>query len=413
MKIALFGGSFNPIHRGHVLLARAVVEELHYQKIIFMTALTSPFKTTESLQCSPLDRLNMTRCAIEEEKEFECSDYEIWCDEPSFTIKTIGHIYSLYGREGRTSGSEDCIEGKLGLIIGSDQLLQFKKWKDYDEILKLCDLIVAGRKSEDERKEEWKIKSEDVDFDFYELQTPIMPVSSSRIRHIIRKEKNWKHRLSGKLLNPKIATYIEENALYGCDIKLAFPHLESLIEDVATYAKSELSERRFLHSLRVASMAERLAITYPHSFISPRLAYLAGVAHDITKEKSDEWQKKTVQAENESIDEVESEHLRLLHGKTAAILLRKYFGLKHRSLLDAIKNHTFAHPLLDDLGKMLYIADKIEEGRCGVEEVREMVGICTLNEIMIALLEKSEELLKAKNAVPHRYAVELLKRLKK
>lgn len=76
--------------------------------------------------------------------------------------------------------------------------------------------------------------------------------------------------------------------LFGLDFK----YMEKLIEKVKEYARSQLSEKRFLHSMRVASMAEHLAETYTCAQISPRLAYLAGIAHDITKEKPDAWQKK-------------------------------------------------------------------------------------------------------------------------
>ena len=110
---------------------------------------------------------------------------------------------------------------------------------------------------------------------------------------------------------------------------------------------------------------------------------------------------------------MESLHLRLLHGRTTAIVLKKCFAVKHRSLLDAIRNHTFAHPLLDHLGKILYIADKIEEGRQGVDGVRAMIGSHPIDEIMMVLLERGEALLKEKKALPHPFAIELLKKLKK
>ena len=410
MKIALFGGSFNPIHQGHVQLASAVLQELQYQKIIFMPAYHSPFKQEDSQFISPLDRLAMVKLAIEDEKAFESSSYEIEKGESSFTINTIEYLYSLYEKNGK-----DEIEGKLGLIIGSDQLFQFEKWKDYKKILQVCDLIVAVRRCENNNEDEQMLhkKFDKVGFKFTLLKTPITAISSSNIRTVIKAEKSWKINLTGKILNEKVATYIEENALYGSPFEVAFSDIECLIDKVTAYAKNELSEKRFLHSMRVASMAERLASVYSDSLVPPRLAYLAGVAHDITKEKGDEWQKETVKAENESIDDVENKHLRLLHGRTSAIVLKKCFGIKHRSLLDAIRNHTFAHPFLDSLGKLLYIADKIEEGRQDVEELRAMIGTASINEIMIALLERGKTLLKEKGASPHPFATELLKRLKK
>lgn len=422
MKIALFGGSFNPIHVGHVELAKAVLKELHYQKIIFMTTFLSPFKTEDALQCLPQDRLNMVKLAIEGEEQFEYSSYEVEKDEPSFTIHTVEHLYSFYGIAGtetvkgknieRDEGERDGIEGKIGLIIGSDQLHMFKKWKNYEKLLELCELIVATRRCETGEGMSGEY-GEELDFVFTLLKTPIKPVSSTQIRHVIKEEKNWRERLTPKFINEKVAKYIEENALYGSSFEVAFRHIERLIDEVREYAKRELSEKRFLHSVRVAHMAEHLAQVYPCSSLPPRLAYLAGISHDITKEKPDSWQKEIVEKEGESIDEVEREHLRLLHGRTAAIVLKERFGVRHRSLLDAIRSHTFAHPLLDRLGKILYIADKIEEGRKEAEDLRSMIGSSSIDEIMIELLERGESLLQAKGALPHPFAIELLKRLKK
>lgn len=408
MKIALFGGSFNPIHIGHIELASAVLKELHYQKIIFMPAFVSPFKTKDHTPDNelafPIDRLNMVRLATQGEPRFECSSYEIEKDEPSFTINTIEYLYSVYGK--------DELEGKLGLIIGSDQLLQFKEWKNYEKILDLCELIVAIRKDEEKnenKQEELKLNIDKLDFKFTLLKTPVTTISSTTIRNSIATNDCWEKWARGTVLHSSVAYYIEKNAMYGSP----FRYIEGLIEDVIEYAKSELSERRFLHSKRVASMAKRLANVYPHVLVSSQLAYLAGIAHDITKEKSDSWQKKTIHASGESIDDVEKAHPRLLHGRTAAIILKQFFYIEHRSLLDAIRNHTFAHPLLDHLGKILYIADKVEEGRQGVDEVRAMIGSASIDEIMIVLLERGEALLKAKETLPHPYTIELLKKLKK
>jgi len=221
MKIALFGGSFNPIHAGHLKLSHAVLEELHYQKVIFMPTFISPFKIEDKEMASPIDRLKMVQMAIEDEEGCECSSYEIEKEAPSFTINTVQHLYSIY-----ENNSREKIEGKLGLIIGSDQLRQFKKWKDYKKILELCELIVARRRQEmktgtlDESLNEENEISEDneafeeIDFKFTLLKASITAISSTTIRSTIRKEKNWKEQLTAEILNEKVAAHMEEKALY-------------------------------------------------------------------------------------------------------------------------------------------------------------------------------------------------------
>ena len=295
MKVALFGGSFNPIHNGHLNLALSVLEQFEYEKIIFVPAFISPFKVKDDshFAISPIDRFNMVNLAIESEKKFETSSYEILKSTPSFTIETVKYFYNNFYE----------IEGKIGLIIGSDNLIEIEKWKDFNHLMNMVDLIVVKR----EGVSLPNIKG--LTFNF--LEDAILPISSSRVRKMIKRGDAWQNEVP-----KKVAQYIEENALYG----LSFKEIENIIECVSNYAKKELSEKRFLHSLRVAEMAEKLSLTYSNLFVNPRVAYLSGISHDITKEKSDEWQKMMIIEHKETLDDIEKANLRLLHGRTAAIL---------------------------------------------------------------------------------------------
>lgn len=396
MKLALLGGSFNPIHNSHVMIAKNVLASLKYDKVLFMPAYISPFKVGSSsfVECAPQDRLKMVELAIEDEICMEASSYEISKNEISFTIKTLEHLYKHYNSGQINSEEKSKIEGKIALIIGSDNLISIKKWHCFEKIIEKSSLIVA------KRGEEIK-KIEGVDFTL--LSGKVSLISSSSIREKIKNGGDWRSDVP-----LKVVTYIEDNALYG----YPFKDIENLICEITKYAKAELSEKRFFHSVRVAEMAELLSDSYPALCINPRLAYLSGIAHDITKEKKDEWQILTIKEKNQIIDNVESSSPVLLHGRTASIVLKEKFGIKHRSLLDAISYHTLSHPALDYLGKILYIADKIEVGRKGVDDLRGMIGTSSIDEIMLTLLEKNEVKLKEKGAKPHPNAIELLKRLK-
>ena len=236
------------------------------------------------------------------------------------------------------------------------------------------------------------------------LEDAILPISSSRVREMIKRGDAWQNEVP-----EKVAQYIEENALYG----LSFKEIENIIECVSNYAKKELSEKRFLHSLRVAEMAEKLSLTYSNLFVNPRVAYLSGVSHDITKEKSDEWQKMMIIEHKETLDDIEKANLRLLHGRTAAIVMEEKFGIKNRSLLDAVKHHTFSHSQLDNLGKILYIADKIEIGRENAQNLRSLIGISSIDEIMCLLLKSEEKKLINKGFSLHPEGKKLLEILMK
>jgi len=384
MKVAIFGGSFNPIHLGHLEIAKSVLSQ--YDKVIFVPAYLSPFKLDDksSFESSPVDRFKMVNLVVKEEPRFELDCFEVLKKEPSFTIDTVKYIYKKRSN----------IQGKLGLIIGSDSLTSIQRWRAYDELISLCDIIVAKRGNEE-------IKNKEVSYKL--LPFPIQPISSSLIREKIKKCEEWK-----ALVPNVVASYIEENGLYT----LSLENIDSLIEEIYSYAKTHLSEKRFLHSIRVAEMAETLARSYPNLLVFPRLAYLSGIAHDITKEESNFWQDSVIKEAGEELEEIEKSNLRLVHGKTASIILQKQFGIKNRSLLDAIRNHTLAHPNLDELGKILYIADKIELGRKGVENIQCLVGKSSIDEIMCLLLERGVKLLKEKGVKPHHFAIELLKKLK-
>lgn len=383
MKIAIFGGSFNPIHIGHLKIAKTAL--VKYEKVIFVPTFISPFKLDDAsrFEARPLDRLNMVNLATKNDARFEVESFEILKETSSFTIETVRYIYK----------KRLDLEGKLALIIGSDSLSSIQKWKNYEELLNLCDFIVARRGNEE-------IKCTEIS---YKLLPNIMePTSSSLIRERIKKGEEWK-----SLVPKEVASYIEDNGLYTLDAET----IENLIRNVFSYAKAHLSEKRFLHSIRVAEMAETLAVSYPNLLVFPRLAYLAGIAHDITKEESNFWQEATINEAGETLDEIEKNNLRLVHGKTSAIILQKQFGIRYKSLLDAIRHHTLTHPNLDELGKMLYIADKIELGRNGVEYIRELIGKSSIDEIMCLLLERGAKLLSEKGAKLHPFALSLLKNL--
>lgn len=400
MRLALFGGSFNPIHIAHIKIAKYVLEELDYNKILFMPAFVSPFKTSSaSLLAPPNDRLCMVRLATEDTPLFETSDYEILQCRCSFTIDTIKHLYYEYEtkKDGIKDNKKNSIEGKIGLIIGSDNLKELKKWKDFSTLASLCDIIVAKRGMEHIGTPE--------DIPLTHIKGKVPNISSTLIRDAIKKGDEWT-----SYVPQKVAQYIEENALYSLELK----DIEVLIARISSYAKKVLSEERFLHSIAVGKMGERLAREYPSLQVSLRLAYLAGISHDITKEETDEWQLSILRSAGEDIeDDAERKRPNLLHGRTASIILKERFSINHRSLLAAIKYHTFSHPDLDNLGKILYIADKIAEGRDGVGDFRAMIGNSSIDEIMYSLLERSELKLKEKGLSPHIYASQLLLKLKK
>ncbi len=188
-KVGIIGGTFDPIHHGHLITAQSVREIRNLDKIIFIPAYISPHKTNVKTS-SPEDRLNMLKLAIEGVDFFDVSDFEIKKHDISYTIDTLRELKKYY----------DDIE----LIIGYDNIFKFYTWKDPDEIMKLAKVIVLKRKS-----------SQPVEFtDKYVkqaifVQTRGIEISATDIRHRVHKG------LPIHYLVPKeVEKYIIEHKLY-------------------------------------------------------------------------------------------------------------------------------------------------------------------------------------------------------
>jgi len=131
-KVGIFGGTFDPIHHGHLITAQSVKEIRKLDKIIFVPAFISPHKQDEKAS-SAEHRKNMIKLALNNVDFFELSDFEIKQHTISYSIDTIREFKKLYD--------------EIDLIIGYDNIFSFHTWKDPDEIMKLVNIIVLRRRS--------------------------------------------------------------------------------------------------------------------------------------------------------------------------------------------------------------------------------------------------------------------------
>jgi len=188
LNVGIFGGTFDPVHDGHLITTRFVLEQRKLDKIIFIPCNISPHKTN-NITSSPEHRLNMLKIAIEKIPLFEYSDYEIRKGEISFTLDTLSVLKKEY----------DNIE----LIIGYDNLHTFHKWKMPDEILKIAKLIVMKRTT-DNNNFHSKYSEQAIILD-----TPTIEISSTQIRERVR------NNLPIDFLVPeKVKEYILKHRLY-------------------------------------------------------------------------------------------------------------------------------------------------------------------------------------------------------
>jgi nicotinate-nucleotide adenylyltransferase len=131
-RIGIYGGSFDPIHHGHLILAREAREALNLEKIIFVPAAVSPFKARPAVASGDM-RLRMLRAAIEGEEGFAIDDCELRRPPPSWTVDTVLEIRK------REPESEIC------LLIGEDNVATLDRWRRFDELNKLVRFVVLDR----------------------------------------------------------------------------------------------------------------------------------------------------------------------------------------------------------------------------------------------------------------------------
>ncbi|MCF6463708.1 nicotinate-nucleotide adenylyltransferase [Clostridium sp. Cult1] len=197
-KIGIMGGTFDPVHNGHLVLAENARIKFNLDKILFIPTGKPPHKDNNYIT-SNIHRYNMTLLAINSNPYYFLSSIETQREGITYTIDTIKYLKTK-------SNSTD-----FYFILGSDSLYQIHKWKDYEELLSLCNFIVAKRKGLDDRKLENRIKelSQLYNSNIHILESPLIEISSTEIRERV------KNRLSIKYLVPKaVELYINKNNLY-------------------------------------------------------------------------------------------------------------------------------------------------------------------------------------------------------
>ena len=135
MKIAVLGGSFNPIHIAHLVLADCVCKELGYDKVLFVPTYIPPHKYMSDTTCAK-ERLKMVDLAVEHDSRFESENYEIKSGGVSYTWDTICYLEKKY---------EKVLTDKIGLILGFDLAPHFDRWKGALELSQKCEIILAVR----------------------------------------------------------------------------------------------------------------------------------------------------------------------------------------------------------------------------------------------------------------------------
>ena len=165
-SIGIFGGSFNPIHNGHIALAKAFLEKENLDEVWFMVSPQNPFKVNQQLLADHL-RLDLVRKATADNPRFKASDYEFQLPKPSYTWNTLQHL------------SHDFPTHRFTLLVGGDNWEAFDRWYHADDILANYNIVVYPR-----RGQEVDITSLPTNVSL--LQTPLIDISSTEIRQYVK-----------------------------------------------------------------------------------------------------------------------------------------------------------------------------------------------------------------------------------
>jgi len=310
-KIALFGGSFDPVHTDHLNIAKSCHNDLGFDEVWFIPTYLNPFKTEQN--SSTKDRLAMLEIVANQYDWLKVNDYEIKQERPSFTYQTVQHFLN----------APEYKDIDFAFIIGSDQLDNFEKWNDFENLIKAIEFKVFLRSETYNQAVVEKYNLEVFNFDRVNL-------SSTMIRNLENLDLQIK----------EVNDYINEHLLYLND-----------------RLKMQMDEDRYVHSLNVGIMAAQLARM---NGADEQKALIAGTLHDIAKQ----WSKEKAKIYLEKwLPNIIAEPTAIWHSATGALHLEHDWKFSDKEIIQAVYNHTVGSPSMSLLDKIIFCADKISAER--------------------------------------------------
>lgn len=360
-RLGVLGGTFNPIHNGHINMARCFLERFGLDRVLLIPVWTPPHKSASDV-VPAADRIEMCRLASKVDSRFSVSDIEIRRGGLSYTVDTLRQLRNIYPN------------ARLYLITGSDMFLTLDKWKNFTEIVQLAELCACSRSTGQltRLREYAKMLKDLYGAKCHVEDFPVVEVSSTQVRRLLQSGGNV-----SDLVPPAVLEYIKKQNLYGSEKtqrgenSMTESHNDK-IERFRAILKDRLSEKRFYHSCMVSKEAVKLAERYG---CDVEKAEFAGLVHDIEKDKPTNEQLQTIEKYSIILDDVEKAAPKLLHAISGAAVLQYEHNVTDADILNAVRYHTTARAGMSLLEKIIYLADYISADRDydGVEELRKAV----------------------------------------
>ena len=349
-RIGIYGGTFNPVHTGHVEAAKYVRRELKLDRLLVIPDAIAPHKQIPQGSATPDQRLEMLKLAFAGEEGIEICDLELKRQGVSYTCDTIAQLRQTF------------VDAELILCMGTDMFLSFHTWKNPEKILEQASLAVfcRGEKGEKAAIAERKAQMEQQGHRIYTVDNPVIDISSTNLRRMLQ------FRCAEPFLLPGVFEYIRENGLYGtaADLrKLPMEELEKSVVDL-------LNPNRVAHVLGCRDTAARLARLWGADETD---AARAGLLHDITKALDGPLQLTLCREYGTMLDDFSIRYPKTLHALTGSLVAERIFG-ENEAVVSAIRHHTTGKANMSLLEKIIYVADYMEPCRNfpGVEKLREL-----------------------------------------
>ncbi len=384
-RLGIMGGTFDPIHIGHLACAEQAREAFGLDAVVFVVAGTPAFKRDKRVTPAA-ERLEMCAAAVASNPHFDASSIEVDRPGVTYTADTLRELRAHY---------PDNVE--LWFITGADAVCSILKWRESEVVARLAHIVALTRPGWELDDEKRRVIEERGAFRVHMLQATGLAVSSTDLRQRVSQGRSIRY-----LTMQRVLDYISEHGLYrleaksGDDVGVSSASRPAVNEDVLSEAffearKNELSGRvkpkRFKHSLGVSDTAGRMAAVYG---CDERLARLAGLLHDWDKGYDDAGI--VARACELGLAEEYASYLdmpHLLHGPTASVALARAFPGLPEELLRAIRLHTTGDVGMTCLDMIIYVADAIEPARDypGVDELRAMAGVADIEELFLATFQ--------------------------
>ena len=359
-RIGILGGTFNPIHLGHIAMARAAMESAQLDRVLFLPDSVPPHKTGIA---PGEDRSRMVCAAVTGEAGFEPCRMELDREGTTYTFDTLTRL------------REKLPKAELFYIIGADTLMELRNWHRYEEVLRLCTFLVCPRPTScaPEAQQQERRRLTALGGSFQSVGMEVVDISSTALREALAEDTLT------PLLSPVVREYAGLCGLYSGAPRI--PQHETWMPRLF----SDLNLRRFQHTLGVAYTARNLARAHR---VDVARAETAALLHDCAKCMPLREMQTINEANRLTADPSLAASGSLLHAIVGAWMAREVYGVEDAEILTAISRHTTGEPGMSRLDLVVYLADKIEPTRASyplLDKVRMMAPLSLERAVLTAM----------------------------